>query len=150
MSDELLKPVEQLSKEKRELLEMLMKEDSTGVQAIYVAPRTIVEESLATIWSQALGIKQVGIHDNFLELGGDSIQSIQVVAKAHQLGLQLSTSQLFEYPTIAELATVVDTIQVLQAQQEPVSGSIPLTPIQRWFFGNRSQDSRTLPRKIGT
>ncbi|MBW4678312.1 MAG: hypothetical protein KME52_31335 [Desmonostoc geniculatum HA4340-LM1] len=134
MSDELLKRIELLSTERRELLEMLMKEESTEVQTNYVAPHTPVEEALATIWSQALGIKQVGIHDNFLALGGDSIQSIQVVAKAHQLGLQFSTSQLFEYPTIAELATVVDTIPVRQAQQEPIKGAIPLTPIQKWFF----------------
>ncbi|MBW4647064.1 MAG: hypothetical protein KME23_29470 [Goleter apudmare HA4340-LM2] len=134
MSDELLKRIELLSTQKRELLEMLMKEESTEVQTNYVAPRTPVEEALATIWSQALGIKQVGIDDNFLALGGDSIQSIQVVAKAHQLGLQFSTSQLFEYPTIAELATVVDTIPVRQAQQEPIIGAIPLTPIQKWFF----------------
>lgn len=133
MSD-LLKRLEQLSPEKRELLEMLMKEEGTGLQATYVAPRTPVEEVLATIWGQALGIERVGIHDNFLELGGDSIQSIQVVAKANQAGLRLSTNQLFEHPTIAELATVVGTISARQAEQEPVVGAVPLTPIQHWFF----------------
>lgn len=116
MSDDLLKRLEQLSPEKRELLSMLMKEETVGVQTTYVAPRSSVEEALATIWSQVLRIKLVGIHDNFLELGGDSIQSIQVVAKAHEAGLQFSTNQLFEHPTIAELATVVETIPAPQAE----------------------------------
>ncbi|MBD2498550.1 condensation domain-containing protein [Nostoc sp. FACHB-280] len=133
MSDELLKRIDLLSTEKRELLEMLMKEDIVS-QTTYVAPRTPVEEELANIWSQVLGIERVGIHDNFLELGGDSIQSIQVVAKVNQVGIQLTSNQLFEYPTIAELATVVGINPALQAQQESVIGPVPLTPIQRWFF----------------
>ncbi|NET52034.1 MAG: non-ribosomal peptide synthetase, partial [Merismopedia sp. SIO2A8] len=133
MSDELFKRIDLLSKEKRELLEMLMKENTVS-ETTYVAPRTPVEEELANIWSQVLGIERVGIHDNFLELGGDSIQSIQVVAKVNQVGIQLTSNQLFEYPTIAELATVVGINPALQAQQEPIIGSVPLTPIQKWFF----------------
>jgi non-ribosomal peptide synthase protein (TIGR01720 family) len=131
---DLLKRLEQLSSEKRELLEMLMKEEDTGLQSTYVAPSTPVEEVLVTIWGQVLGIERVGIHDNFLELGGDSIQSIRIVAKANQAGLELSTNQLFEHSTIAELAAVVGTISLRQAQQEPVIGPVPLTPIQQWFF----------------
>jgi non-ribosomal peptide synthase protein (TIGR01720 family) len=131
---DLLKRLEQLSPEKRELLEMLMKEEDTELQSTYVAPSTPVEEVLASIWGQVLGIERVGIDDNFLELGGDSIQSIRIVAKANQAGLQISTNQLFEHPTIAELAVVVGTFSLRQAQQEPVLGSVPLTPIQQWFF----------------
>ncbi len=109
-------------------------EDGTGLETTYIAPRTPVEEILASLWSQALGLERVSIYDNFLELGGDSIQSIQIVAKANQAGLQLSTNQLFEHPTIAELATVAGKIKPRQAQQEPVRGAVPLTPIQHWFF----------------
>jgi len=72
----------------------------------YAAPRTPVEGLLADIWSQALRVEQVGIHDNFLELGGDSILSIQVVARARQAGLKLTPRQMFQYPTVAELAAV--------------------------------------------
>ena len=82
----------------------------------YTAPRTVVEEVLARIWSQVLGIQEVGIHNNFLELGGDSIQSIQVAAKAYEAGLKFSINQLFAYPTIAELATVVETISIPQQE----------------------------------
>jgi aryl carrier-like protein len=129
VSDDLLKRIEQLSPERRELLEMLMKEKSTEVQTSYVEPRTPVEEALTTIWSQVLGIKQVGIYDNFLELGGDSIQSIQIVAKAHEAGLQFSSNQLFELLTIAELAMVVETIPAPQAEQGSVTVEELRSPI---------------------
>jgi amino acid adenylation domain-containing protein len=70
-------------------------------------PRTMTEEVLATIWSDVLKLKQIGIHDNFFALGGDSIRSIQVRARAEQQGLQISSEQLFQFQTIAELATQV-------------------------------------------
>jgi amino acid adenylation domain-containing protein/non-ribosomal peptide synthase protein (TIGR01720 family) len=99
-----------------------------------IAPRTPVEELLAQIWAQVLGVEVVGIHDNFFELGGDSILSIQIVARANQAGVSLSAKQLFQHQTIASLATVVGSSQVLPAQQGLVTGEVILTPIQRWFF----------------
>jgi amino acid adenylation domain-containing protein/non-ribosomal peptide synthase protein (TIGR01720 family) len=98
------------------------------------APRNKVEEILAEVWSQVLGVKQVGIHDDFFELGGDSILSIQVVGKANQQGLRVTPRQIFQHPTIAELALVVDTAVTIQAEQRLVTGELPLTPIQHWFF----------------
>ncbi|MBD2300898.1 non-ribosomal peptide synthetase [Nostoc sp. FACHB-190] len=99
---------------------------STQVQSdeekiAYIAPRTVVEEILEAIWSQVLGIEQVGIYNNFLELGGDSIQSIQIAAKAYEAGLKFSINQLFEYPTIAELATVVEIISPPQEEVAPIA-----------------------------
>ncbi len=81
------------------------------------APRTPVEETLAAIWADALGLEQVGIHNNFFELGGDSIRSILIIAKAHRAGLQLTPKQIFQYQTIAELAQVVSTLPVQTEQQ---------------------------------
>ncbi|MBF2007868.1 MAG: amino acid adenylation domain-containing protein [Chlorogloeopsis fritschii C42_A2020_084] len=109
-------------------------------EAAYVAPRTPVEEILATIWSQILGLEQVGIYDNFLELGGDSILSIQVIAKAKQAGLQLTPQQIFDHPTIAELATVVGSNLTIHAEQGLITGTLPLTPIQHWFFEQNLPD----------
>jgi hypothetical protein len=57
-------------------------------QETFMLPRTPVEEILTQVWEQVLGIERVGIHDNFFELGGDSLLSIQVIAKAHQAGVQ--------------------------------------------------------------
>jgi amino acid adenylation domain-containing protein/non-ribosomal peptide synthase protein (TIGR01720 family) len=100
----------------------------------YVAPRDHVEELLAGIWSQVLGVPRVGVHDNFFALGGDSIISIQIIARASQLGLRLAPRQVFQHQTIAELAPAAGTAPIAQAEQGLVSGAAPLTPIQRWFF----------------
>lgn len=106
----------------------------------FVAPRTPVEERLAEIWATVLGVKPVGVHDNFFELGGDSILSIQVVGRARRAGLHLTPRQLFQYPTIAQLAAVVDMAPTIQAEQEVVTGAVPLTPIQHWFFEQHLPD----------
>ncbi|HEU0080147.1 MAG TPA: amino acid adenylation domain-containing protein, partial [Longimicrobiaceae bacterium] len=102
----------------------------------HVGPRTEVEEVLCALWAEVLRLERVGVHDGFFELGGDSILSIQVVARAHQRGLRLTPRQLFEHPTVARLAGVVERVdpQAGAAPQRPVVGEAPLTPIQRWFF----------------
>ncbi|NJM89201.1 MAG: hypothetical protein HC847_20580 [Hydrococcus sp. RU_2_2] len=99
-----------------------------------VPPRTATEKLLSEIWAEVLGLEQVGINRNFFELGGDSILSIQIVAKANQAGLQLTPKQIFQYQTIAELASVVETTDSISVKQDLVTGSVPLTPIQHWFF----------------
>ncbi|WP_459502276.1 amino acid adenylation domain-containing protein [Bacillus sp. C1] len=108
--------------------------DERGVEMECVAPRNGKEEALATIWKQVLGIQKVGIYDNFFEIGGDSILSIQIISRASQLGLKLTPKQMFEHSTIAELAQVVKEEQGVQAEQGIVTGEVPLTPIQYWFF----------------
>ncbi|MED1382548.1 non-ribosomal peptide synthetase [Bacillus mycoides] len=99
-----------------------------------VAPRNSNEQILATIWKHVLGVKKVGIYDNFFEIGGDSILSIQIISQASQVGLKLTPKQMFECPTIAELAQVAIETQGVQAEQGIVTGEVPLTPIQYWFF----------------
>ncbi|MGQ3377851.1 amino acid adenylation domain-containing protein [Priestia endophytica] len=99
-----------------------------------VAPQSSNEKKLATIWKQVLGVKKVGIYDNFFEIGGDSILSIQIISQASQVGLKFTPKQMFECPTIAELAQVVIETQGVQAEQGVVTGDVPLTPIQYWFF----------------
>jgi non-ribosomal peptide synthase protein (TIGR01720 family) len=96
--------------------------------------RTEAEAQLVTIWREVLGREQVRIDDNFFELGGDSILSIQIIARANRAGLQLMPRQLFQHPTVAGLAAVAGTVQGTVSEQGEVSGEVPLTPIQRWFF----------------
>jgi amino acid adenylation domain-containing protein/non-ribosomal peptide synthase protein (TIGR01720 family) len=100
----------------------------------YVAPRTATEEILASIWAEVLGLKQVSIFDNFFERGGDSILSIQVVTRANKAGLQLTPKLIFQHQTIAELVTKIGPPLTRQAEQGLVTGDVPLTPIQQWFF----------------
>lgn len=73
----------------------------------YIAPRNECEKLLAEIWRNVLRIERVGIHDNFFDLGGASMQSLQVVAKANMYGIPLSVENIFEYQTIAELAAQI-------------------------------------------
>jgi amino acid adenylation domain-containing protein len=70
----------------------------------YIGPRTFVEAALAEVWAQSLGVRRVGIDDNFFALGGDSIRSIKVRAKALEKEIDFSLQQLFENPTIRALA----------------------------------------------
>ncbi|MBD2493305.1 non-ribosomal peptide synthetase [Nostoc sp. FACHB-280] len=107
---------------------------SRSAEDKFAAPRTLIEEKLVAIWSEVLRIENVGIHDNYFELGGDSILSIQLVSKANQAGIQIAAKQLFKYQTIAELATVVGITRKINAEQGLVAGDVGLTPIQQWFF----------------
>ncbi len=100
----------------------------------FVAPRTHKEETLARIWSEILKVDEVGVHDNFFELGGDSILSIQVIARANQAGLRLTPKQIFQNPTIEGLAAAAVEAPAIHAEQGIVTGPVPLTPIQHWFF----------------
>ncbi len=101
---------------------------------VYVAPRTPVEEALAQVWAEVLRIQQIGIYDHFFELGGDSILAMQVIVRANQAGLSLTPRQLFLHTSIAELARVVGSAPAVQADQGLVTGPVPLTPSQHWFF----------------
>ncbi|MBW4483051.1 MAG: amino acid adenylation domain-containing protein [Tildeniella torsiva UHER 1998/13D] len=108
--------------------------ENRAAQSAYTPPTTPAEKTLAQIWAQVLGLEQVGVDDNFFSLGGDSILSIQVVAKANQAGLSLTPKQLFDHQTIAALAAVAGSEVEVQAEQGVVTGAVPLTPIQHWFF----------------
>ncbi len=100
----------------------------------YVAPRTPTEATLARIVAEVLGVSRVGVRDNFFSLGGDSILSIQVVSTARQAGLRLTSRDVFEYQTVASLAARATTRTAERIDQGPVSGEVPLTPIQRWLL----------------
>ncbi|HYW19653.1 MAG TPA: amino acid adenylation domain-containing protein [Nodularia sp. (in: cyanobacteria)] len=104
------------------------------ITADFVTEQNPVEAQLVQIWTEVLNVKHIGIYDNFFDLGGDSILSIQVVAKANQKGLQLTPKQLFQNQTIAELAMVVGTTITIEAEQGLVTGDLALIPIQHWFF----------------
>jgi amino acid adenylation domain-containing protein/non-ribosomal peptide synthase protein (TIGR01720 family) len=99
----------------------------------YAAPQTPVQQLLAEAVSAVVGVQQVGIHDNFFEIGGDSILAIQVVARAQEGGLRLTPFDVFANPTVAGLADVASAGPVIDAEQGDVSGPVPLAPSQRWL-----------------
>ncbi|HEX6747470.1 MAG TPA: amino acid adenylation domain-containing protein [Longimicrobium sp.] len=106
----------------------------------FVAPRTPAEETLARIWAEVLNVPRVGVYDNFFSLGGDSILSIQVIARAQQAHLRISPRLLFVHQTVAELAAAVGETAHFAAEQGVVTGPVPLTPVQRWFFAQGSPE----------
>ena len=104
--------------------------------AVSAAPQGAVEQTLAAIWAAVLKMEQVGRDDNFFALGGDSILTLQIVARARKAGIGFSPRQLMEKQTIAALAAVARSSAPIPAatprpqQQEWFA----LTPVQRWFF----------------
>ncbi|PSL55728.1 non-ribosomal peptide synthase protein (TIGR01720 family)/amino acid adenylation domain-containing protein [Saccharothrix carnea] len=104
----------------------------------YVAPRTPVEAVLADVFAEVLGAARVGVRDNFFALGGDSILGIQVVTRARRAGLVLTSRDIFAHQTVAAIAPHVTRDLPPAADQGPVTGDAPLTPIQRWFLDSHS------------
>jgi len=133
--NDLRERLQSLSPEKRALLERLMRAGvgDTSPAAAYEPPGTPHERILVSAWEEVLG-RRVGIHDNFFDLGGDSIHCIQIVAKVRLAGLALTNQALFEHPVIATLAGRLEPLSGALAEQGPVTGEAPLSPIQRWFF----------------
>ncbi|SHF44300.1 non-ribosomal peptide synthase domain TIGR01720, partial [Seinonella peptonophila] len=103
-------------------------------EVTFVAARNEIEARLVHIWQEILQQPQIGIQDNFFACGGDSILSIQVVARAQREGLRLTPKQLFEHQTIAELAPYVQQQPQVAAEQGLVEGTVPFSPIQQWFW----------------
>ena len=94
----------------------------------FVAPRTPIEVLLADIWSQVLGVEQVGVWDNFFELGGHSLLVTQVMSRVRQnLAIDLPLRYLFEFPTVAEFAKMVQR----QIDQANAPFTPPITPVER-------------------
>ncbi len=93
-----------------------------------VSPRTATEEVLAGIWSNVLGLEQVGIYDNFFVLGGHSLLAMQVISRLREtFKVELPISCLFEYPTIVELDKYI-----LEHRQNPLGLITPaLKPMSR-------------------
>ncbi len=99
--------IRRLSPAKRQLLGRLLEERSYDPflsEQPPVAPKSPLEALLAEVWQEVLGLESVGAEDNFFDLGGDSILSIRIVAKAQKRSIALTSRQLFENPTIAQLA----------------------------------------------
>ncbi len=97
-------------------------------------PENDVERLLLEVWQSVLNVANLGVLDNFFLAGGDSIASIQVVARASQRGLHVTPKQLFDHPTIRALAAVAQPVETRTAARPVTPGDVPLTPIQHWFF----------------
>jgi hypothetical protein len=98
----------------------------------YVAPRGPVEEVLAEIWAEVLGLSRVGVHDNFFALGGDSILGIRAASRGQRAGVRFTPRQLFQNQTVAALASVAlvadPAIAATTGGEEPPEAAPRLAP----------------------
>ncbi|OIK28411.1 non-ribosomal peptide synthetase [Streptomyces malaysiense] len=121
-------------------------------------PRTAAEHTLAAIWCEVLGVPEVGADDNYFMLGGDSILGIQIVSAARRSGLALNPRHLFTHQTLAELAAAAERLPdgaaSATAEQGPVTGEAPLTPVQHWLLdtldGDPAHFSQTVSVELTT
>ena len=85
----------------------------------YVAPESPIEESLASIWREVLGVDRVGIDDDFFDLGGHSLLAVKMLARVQDsLGLDLYLGTVFEHPTVRELAVAVTAALLEEADDD--------------------------------
>ena len=101
------------------------------------AAETPDQALLVELWTEVLG-RPVGIRDHFFAVGGDSILVIQLVSRARALGLRLTPTQVFEFPTIETLAAVAVRTEGAADEAGPAEGAAPLGPMQRWFLAQET------------
>ncbi len=105
-------------------------------------PRTETENLLAALFAQVLGLDSVGVHDSFFELGGDSIMSIQLVARARDAGVIISPRDVFDHKSVAALAESAhleqDRPEVLAELPGSAVGTVPLSPVAQWMLDRSS------------
>ncbi|WP_445585619.1 amino acid adenylation domain-containing protein [Streptomyces resistomycificus] len=104
----------------------------------YRPPRTDAEKTVTAVYADVLGVERVGIDDDFFAVGGDSLRSIQVVARARAKGLNLTTREIFECRTAARLAEVAsarrERVPALAEEEGGGVGPMPLQPVARHVF----------------
>ncbi|MEX3625580.1 amino acid adenylation domain-containing protein, partial [Viridibacillus arvi] len=110
---------------------------STGVE--YEAPKTEMEKMLIEVWSKVLGVTNIGINDDFFNLGGDSIKAIQVSARVKNSGYFITLKDIFKNTTIKEMSKIVKENNNI-IDQGLVEGEVQLTPIQKMFFEEKGYD----------
>ncbi|GCE09110.1 hypothetical protein KDAU_64390 [Dictyobacter aurantiacus] len=109
------------------------------ITTAYEAAHTDIEALLVTVWETVLERTTIGIHDNFFALGGDSIKSISVIVQARQKGLTITSKQIFQHQTIAQLARAVQPLQQ-DVETSRIIRPTRLMPIQHWFFEQQFSD----------
>ena len=101
----------------------------------YRAPSTAVEEILADIYAEVLGMERVGVEESFFDLGGDSILAMQVVARAREAGVLCRPRDIFVEQTVSGVARVAGVARGAAAVIDEGIGQVSATPIMRWLQG---------------
>ncbi|WNV85393.1 non-ribosomal peptide synthetase [Umezawaea sp. Da 62-37] len=116
-------------------------------------PRTAVEAELAAVWAEVLGVPEVGVHDNYFALGGDSIVMLRLRARAERRGMRFEPADLMRHPTVAELAGRLSAAVAVESRLAPfelvsevdrprVEGLADAFPVNRLSLGLLFHSSR--------
>jgi acyl carrier protein len=93
-----------------------------GMEEAYVAPRTVLEEAIARIWAETIGIDMLGVHDNFFELGGHSLLATQVISRIREeFEVELPVRMMFEGMTVAEMSAAILNLEAIPGQSEKIA-----------------------------
>lgn len=114
------------------------------VEEAFVAPRNLAEQQLAQIWTEVLSVQQVGVHDNFFDLGGHSLLTAQLLSQVREtFQVELPLSSLFENPTLAELteAILVAPSEQLREKRRCIIGCDPISKTDRMTVAQLQADA---------
>lgn len=105
-----------------------------GNKSRIVLPRNQHEQILLSIWSKILGRENIGINQNFFQLGGDSIKAIQISARLKEKGYKLEVKDIYNNPSVESAAESMKPMEISKGKQKRISGELLLSPIQSDFF----------------
>jgi acyl carrier protein len=104
-------------------LRALPRPTASTPESAYRPPRTSLEEQLAGLWAEVLGVKRVGLQDDFFALGGHSLLATRLAARVRSvLEIELPVRALFETPTLAGLAEHIETLRWMKTTSPPLPG----------------------------
>jgi aryl carrier-like protein len=106
----------------------------------YSAPRNAEETQMCETIAELLKVKQVGIEDDFFRIGGDSILSIQLSSRLRRMDIHLSVKAIFVHKTVKRMLASIEPQTQTLAEQDVLSGSFALLPVQQWFFAQLASD----------
>jgi amino acid adenylation domain-containing protein len=139
-------PVTSSGKANRKLLQSL--EVEIASEAEFIAPQTETEKQLAAIWQEILSIPQVGLYDNFFDLGGHSLLITRLLLKTKQaLGVAPAISEVFTHPTVKALSKVIDgsqqqTFSTIEVVKDRTHQPLSFAQKRLWFLAKLGQSSQ--------
>lgn len=111
--------------------------DKVSLGTDFVIAQTELQKTLCKVIKEILKVDNVGIDDNFFSIGGDSIITIQVVARLNKLNINIRPNHIFKFQTVRELSVFIEDNNLItkeKGKEESISGMVMLSPIQVWFF----------------
>jgi len=108
--------------------------------ADFKKPEDEVEKIIADVWKDILNLDEVGMEENFFELGGDSIKAIQIVSGLRNRGVKLKVKDIFSQLTVRGCRASAELDIIDPRSNEPLEGERNLIPIEEWFFNNEFEN----------